>query len=134
MQIPKRLEINGYNKEDWHDAPYFEEVADKITELLKWGPIIGHNVSFDMRHIKAAFRRLGIALYEDPAAYSDVRWGYPLVDTVPLAWLYLPTDRQNLNACREHLNIKSDRAHDAENDVEDCRALFWHILDKTLQE
>ena len=129
---PKALEINGYNKEDWKDAPYFDEVSDKIAELLRWGPIIGHNVSFDMRHIKAAFRRLGIAKYEDPNAYSDIRFGYPLIDTVPLAWLYLPTERQNLNACREYLEIDISRAHDVEKDVEDCRALFWNIIDKTV--
>jgi len=131
---PKALEINGYNKEDWKDAPCFEDVADKIAELLKWGPIVGHNVSFDMRHIKAAFRRLGIELYEDPNTYSDIRWGYPLIDTVSLAWLFLPTDRQNLNACREHLGIDPSRAHSADTDVEDCRELFWHIIDKAYSQ
>ena len=130
---PKALEINGYNKEDWENAPYFYEVSDKIAELLRWGPIIGHNVSFDMRHIKAAYRKLGIEKHGDPKAFSDIRFGYPLIDTVSLAWLYLPTDRQNLNACREFLEIPTERAHDVENDVEDCRSLFWSILDKTLE-
>jgi len=119
---PTALRICGYNEEEWANAPSFEEVSSTIEEKLRWGPIVGHNVSFDIRHIKAAFRRYD----PDP----NRRFGYPLIDTVALAWLFLPTERQNLNACREHLGISTSRAHECENDVEDCRQLFWHIIDK----
>ena len=123
---PTALKICGYSEEEWSDAPYFEDVADTIEEKLRWGPIVGHNVSFDMRHIKAAFRRY--------APKSDRRFGYPLIDTVALSWLFLPTDRQNLNACREYLEIDTSRAHDCENDVEDCRNVFWHIIEKVYKD
>jgi len=130
---PKRIEdadkealkICRYSEDEWSDAPNFEDVASTIEEKLRWGPIIGHNVSFDIRHLKAAFRRY--------VKFGNmVRFGYPLIDTIPLAWLYLDTNRQNLNACREHMGISTDRAHDCINDVEDCRRLFWNIVDKTM--
>ena len=39
----KALEINGYNEEDWKDAPFFADIAHLIVSKLQWGPIIGHN-------------------------------------------------------------------------------------------
>ena len=43
--------------------------------------------------------------------------GYPAIDTCALAYIYLPTERQNLNALREHFDISTDRAHSADTDV-----------------
>ena len=118
----KALEIAGYNEKEWEGAPSFQEVSETILEKLKWGPVIGHNVDFDIRHIKGCFRKYCKNKYP--------RFGYPLIDTVALAWLFLPTDKQNLNECRKYLNIDTNRAHKADTDVEDCRILFWSIVDK----
>ena len=54
--------------------------------------------------------------------------GYPVIDTCALAYLFLPTEKQNLNFLREHFNIDISRAHSADTDVEDCRTVFYNIM------
>jgi DNA polymerase III epsilon subunit-like protein len=132
------LKICNYNKDDWKDAPAFEEVADKIIEKLAWGPIIGHNIQFDIDHLTAAFKRRGWSELGRKESLGDsekkYKIGYPLVDTCALAFLFLSTERQNLNALREYFNIDIARAHDALNDVEDCREVFYNILHMKLAD
>ena len=130
------LRICGYNEESWSDAPSFEEVAHTIQKKLVWGPIVGHNVQFDVEHLTAAFKRRGWS----PITRKDnifsvlenkekkYKFGYPVIDTCALAYLFLPAERQNLNALREHFDISTDRAHSADTDVEDCRTVFYNIL------
>ena len=49
-----------------------------------------------------------------------------------LSYLFVPTERQNLNALREHLDISTEGAHEACKDVRDCRTVFWNIFNKTM--
>ena len=129
------LKICDYNDEDWEDAPYFEDVAHTIAKKLRWGPIVAHNVQFDIAHLKASFARRGWLEPKRDERFDDnkklFRFGYPVIDTCALAYLYLPTERQNLNAAREYIGINQDRAHDAITDTEDCRQLFYHIIGQT---
>ena len=53
------LKICKYNVNDWHDAPVLEEVADEIIKRLMWGPIVGHNIQFDIDHIRSSLKRRG---------------------------------------------------------------------------
>ena len=134
------LEVCKYSKEEWEDAPSFEDIAKTIAKKLVWGPIVGHNIQFDIDHIVAAFKRrnwksigrndniYGV-LESDEKKYKI---GYPLIDTCALAFLFTPSDRQNLNALRDHFGIDTNRAHDAGNDVEDCRTVFYNILNMKL--
>ena len=55
----KALEINGYNEEEWKDAPSFSEVAETIAKKLRYGPLVAHNINFDISHLKASFKRRG---------------------------------------------------------------------------
>ena len=129
------LKICGYNKADWEDAPSFEEVAEEIAKRIKFGPVVGHNIQFDIAHLKASFLRRGWKEPEIGEKYGSgnkrFRVGYPVIDTCVMAYLFLPTERQNLNALREHFNISTDRAHSADTDVEDCRHVFYQIMDYT---
>ena len=127
------LEICKYSDEEWEGAPSFEDVAETIAKKLAWGPIVGHNVQFDIAHIKASFNRRG---WREPEwkerldiSKKMFKVGYPAIDTCALAYIYLPTERQNLNALREHFEISTDRAHSADTDVEDCRTVFYKIIE-----
>ena len=128
---PEALRVCGFNPEKWEDAPAFEEVADKIVDLLTWGPIVGHNIQFDIQHIKSVLKRYGYQEELTGRGKTDksFRIGYPQIDTCGLAYLFLPTERQNLNALREHFNIDTERAHSADTDAEDCRTVFYNIID-----
>jgi DNA polymerase III epsilon subunit-like protein len=132
------LEVCNYNDDDWEDAPLFEEVAETISKRLAWGPIVGHNVQFDIAHIRASFERRGWRLTGRNERFDPslklYKIGYPAIDTCALAFLYLPTERQNLNALRDHFDISKDRAHNAETDVEDCRSVFYNILSVTTSQ
>jgi DNA polymerase III epsilon subunit-like protein len=130
------LQICNYSNEEWKDAPSMEDVASDIVTRLQWGPIVGHNVQFDIDHIKAALQRYG---YRKSKRNEDItpknknfRIGYPVIDTCALAYLFVPSERQNLNALREHYGIDTSRAHSADTDAEDCRFVFYDIINNVL--
>ena len=122
LASPEALEVCKYNDEDWKDAPSFDVVA--------------HNASFDIAHLKASFERRGWREPERNERFDDdkklFRVGYPVIDTCALAYLFMPTERQNLDTIREFLDIDKSRAHDATTDTEDCRQLFYRIIEDTI--
>ncbi len=127
------LKICKYNSEEWASAPSFEEVAHEIAKRLLWGPIVGHNVQFDLSHIKSVFQRYGWKytdrIENNLVENKNYRIGYPVIDTCALAFIFLPSARQNLNALREFYEIdKTDREHNALTDAEDCRHVFYNIV------
>ena len=126
------LEVCGYSDEEWADAPMLETVAYDIVKRLMWGPIVGHNVQFDVSHVRAVLQRYGYSESERGKKVTPdnktYKIGYPQIDTCALAYLFLPTERQNLNALREYFEIDTARAHNADTDVEDCRHVFYNIM------
>lgn len=129
------LKICNYTDEAWHDAPSFQEVAAEISKRLTWGPLVAHNINFDLSHIRAVFGRYG---WEEVDRVSDLetdkrfKIGYPIIDTCALAYLFLPTERQNLNELREYFDISTDGAHEAVKDTQDCRQVFYSIIGEKL--
>ena len=130
------LKVCKYSDEDWENAPHFEDVAEKIANKIAWGPLVAHNAQFDIAHLKASFERRG---WRQPefnekfdASKKMFKIGYPVIDTWGLAYIFLPSERQNLNALREYFNIDTSRAHSADTDVEDCREIFYNIVNTTL--
>jgi DNA polymerase III alpha subunit (gram-positive type) len=127
------LKICKYNTDEWEDAPYFEEVAETIVKKLTWGPLVAHNIQFDMSHLSASLSRRGW----QPAKNfqrTDIKnkifsFGYPLIDTCALAYLFIPTQKQNLNTLREHFDLSTDNAHSSDSDTEHCREIFYNIID-----
>tara|TARA_R110001583_G_scaffold34119_1_gene114826 strand:+ start:479 stop:1060 length:582 start_codon:yes stop_codon:yes gene_type:complete len=129
------LNICNYRDDDWEDAPFLEDVADTIIKKLKYGPIVAHNIQFDISHLKAAFLRRGWETIKPGEKYGSgnkkFNVGYPLIDTCALAYIFLPTERQNMAVLREHFNISKEGAHTAEKDTRDCRAIFYKIIGGT---
>ena len=128
------LKINGFKAKEYIDAPIFEDVADTIIEKLRWGPIVAHNASFDVAFIESNLERYTDWRRGNRTDYDEktYRLGYPVIDTVGLAYLLMPTERQNLMALREFLEIEKDGGHEAIKDVYDCRTVFWHCLEKCM--
>ena len=131
---PKALEINGYNEVEWDDAPFFSDIAHLIVHKLQWGPVIAHNVNFDISFVENCLQRYSGWKKGGRTDFNEkiFRLGYPQIDTVALSYLFLPTERQNLNALREHFDISTEGAHEACKDVRDCRTVFWSIFSKTM--
>ena len=129
------LKICGYSDKEWADAPMFEEVADTIASKLRYGPLVAHNISFDINHLTSVFERYKYEQWtiEAPENAKTYSFGYPKIDTCALAYMFLPTERQNLDTLREHLVIPTEGAHTAEKDVHDCRQVFYHIVSETIK-
>ena len=128
------LRVNGFQPREWLDAPIFEDVADEIVERLRWGPIVAHNAPFDVAFIESNLNRYTSWRRGNRTDFGEKTYslGYPVIDTVPLAYLLMPTERQRLNELREFLDISTDGGHEAIKDVHDCRAVFWHCLEKCM--
>jgi DNA polymerase III epsilon subunit-like protein len=128
------LKICKYNPEDWDDAPSFEDVSCEIAKRLEWGPIVGHNIQFDLSHIKSVFKRFGwrqVDRLENNLIPENrcFKIGYPIIDTCALAFIFTPSERQNLSALRQFYEIDEEgRAHNALADAEDCRQIFYNIV------
>ena len=125
------LKICGYREDEWSDAPSFGEVAKEISKRLTRGPLGAHNINFDLAHIRAVFGRYKwteVDSVSDLDRANTYKIGYPIIDTCALAYLFLPTERQNLNELRNHFNISSDGAHEAVKDTQDCRQIFYNII------
>ena len=129
------LKINGFKPKEYIDAPIFEDVADTIIEKLRWGPIVAHNANFDVSFIES-----NLARYTDwkKSSTTDLnertyRLGYPVIDTVALSYLLIPSERQSLMALREHFDITTYGGHEAIKDVHDTRTIFWKCLEKCLE-
>ena len=56
------LEVCMYNEEEWADAPSFKDVAPEIAKRLMWGPLVAHNIQFDIGHIRSVFKRYGVIM------------------------------------------------------------------------
>ncbi len=128
------LKINNFKPKEWINAPIFEDVADKIIEKLRWGPIVAHNAAFDISFIESCLDRYTVWKKGIRTDFQEktYRLGYPVIDTVALSYLMLDSDRQNLVALRDHLGIDQDGSHEAVKDVMDCRTVFWHCLEKIM--
>lgn len=132
------LEINNYSDEAWKDSVTLESVAGDIAKSIAWGPLVGHNIQFDINHIVSSLESIGWRRAEQGERFDIEKKiyqiGYPIIDTCALAYLFVETEKQNLNVLREHMNISLNRAHDAKNDVEDCRQIFYHIMKNTTRD
>ena len=131
------LKICNYNEDEWADAPNFNEVSREIAKRLTWGPLVGHNINFDLSHIRAVFNRYGWKEVDDIKQLGDnknFKIGYPIIDTCALAYLFLPSERQNLQSLREHFEISQEGSHNAVKDTEDCRQIFYNIVSGNLPD
>ena len=131
------LAICNYTEEGWENAPSFSQVAGEIAKRLTWGPLVAHNINFDLSHIRAVFARYKWTEVDSVKNLDDeqtFKVGYPIIDTCALAYLFLPTERQNLNELRQYFNIRTDGAHEAVKDTEDCRTVFYNIIGEKLDK
>jgi DNA polymerase-3 subunit epsilon len=51
--------LTGITENDVADKPYFEDIADELSEFLNSAILVAHNVRFDYSFLKESFRRVG---------------------------------------------------------------------------
>ena len=63
QNIPRYIQaFTGINNEMVADAPYFEEVAEKVYTILQGNIFVAHNVNFDYSFVKNHLQLYGYTL------------------------------------------------------------------------
>ena len=95
---PKALFVNGYRKEDWHDAISLHQALLILSEKVEKATMLSYNVSFDYAFLQAAWRSTGI---QDPMNYHRL-------DLLTMAWMKIPHNKMQAWALKtvcSYLNI-----------------------------
>lgn len=97
-------------------APKFEDVADRLMDLIGDDIIMGHNVTFDLAFLYRALEKLGRTL---KVSY---------VDTYTLSRKYFQgLENYKLTTVCDALNIYQDNAHRALDDCYSCYNVFCKL-------
>jgi len=119
--IPFEIQLlTGVTNADVATAPFFDEVAMTIFNLLEDRTLVAHNVGFDGPFIISALKdALGIELE------------VPLIDTVQLAQICHPTALSyRLSDLTEALEIRHTQVHTAGSDARATAELFLKMKTK----
>ena len=115
--IPKAaFKIHGISNEMVEDAPTMIEVADLIIKFVGSDPLVGHNISFDLRMLYQSGCKFS---FEDRKVY----------DTLSIARRCLECDNYKLTTICSHLGIQQETAHRAESDCSATGLLFLHLFE-----
>lgn len=114
---PFITELTGINNSMLDKAPRIENVLPKVYNFIGDSVVIGHNVSFDLDMLDAAYLRCNI---QPPSS--------TFIDTMRLArTLFKDMDRYRLSDLLEYLNIPRSNAHRALGDVQSTLACYRKI-------
>lgn len=120
-KIPKNIEIlTGITNVQVKKAPLFSDIAETLWGYLKDTTFVAHNITFDYRFLKAAFKKEGITNFSPPG-----------IDTVTLAQIFFPTELSfRLKDLAQRFNFSHNRPHQADSDAEVTADLFLKIQEK----
>ena len=107
-RIPVAIQrLTGIHPQDLVSAPYFDEIAPALEQMLADTVIVAHNVNFDYPFLNAEFERVGLRTLDNDA-----------LDTVQLAQILLPNSvSYRLSDLTHLLNIKHSNPHQADSDA-----------------
>ena len=122
--IPYEIQqLTGVDKKEVKQAPYFDEIASTIFQLLEGKTFVAHNISFDYSYLVESFREL-----------AGIEWSAPCVDTVQLAQICYPTiESYRLQDLTQLLEIPHQQIHSAGSDAYATAQLFLNCLEELEQ-
>jgi DNA polymerase-3 subunit epsilon len=100
--------LTGITNEDVYDAPFFEDIADEITDFIGSDILAGHNLSFDSSFLRKEFMYCGKQPLDNlnVCTLKLVRRMYPMLRS------------KALGVVCKHLGLKNSGAHRALGDSE----------------
>ena len=105
--------LTGIRPDQVKRAPHFSSVSYDLESFLENHPIIGHNISFDLKFLEVE----GLSLAN------------PSYDTWDLAYFLLPRNPEyNLQSFIRQFQLSSAKAHQAIDDADAARQLFLLLL------
>ncbi|ALC23139.1 TerD family protein [Streptomyces pristinaespiralis] len=117
---PGPVHVHGLTAERLHGAPAFEEVAQRISQMLEGRVLVAHNAQFDYDFLAHEFARAGVSL---PVARR-------LCTLALNRRVDPPTQDLRLGTLAAHYGVPQLRAHDA---LDDTRVLAG-VLRASLRE
>ncbi|WP_101844065.1 ATP-dependent DNA helicase DinG [Halobacillus sp. Marseille-P3879] len=115
--------LTGIDNEDVIGAPLFSEIAEEVYQLFYDTYIVAHNVEFDLGFLNSELIECGFPPL-----------GNPIIDTVELARILLPTSTSfKLGHLAEQLQLGHERPHRALSDAQVTGELLLYLLDKLTQ-
>ena len=114
--IPEFVQrLTGISPNQVRRAPFFSSIVAELESFLGPYPIIGHNISFDLRFLESH----GLPLRN------------PNYDTWDLASIFLPNSNEySLSYLSQSLGINHNDAHRALADAQATRGVFLTLLKK----
>jgi DNA polymerase-3 subunit epsilon len=111
-------QLTGITNEDVYDAPFFEDIADEITEFIGSNILTAHNLSFDSSFLKKEFIYCG----KEPLNNLGLC-------TLKLSRRIYPMLRsKSLGVVCKHLGLKNSGAHRALSDSEVTAKLLIKLI------
>lgn len=116
--ISKQIQhLTGISNTRVNKAPYFEDVATTIYQLLADTIFVAHNIHFDYHFLAQELTRCGAPKLTIPG-----------IDTVELAQIFLPTEKSfRLGDLSESLGLIHDNPHQADSDAQVTAELLLTI-------
>ncbi|MGO5333941.1 exonuclease domain-containing protein [Enterococcus cecorum] len=116
--VPKNIQhLTGLTNRRLVKAPYFEDVALMIENILQDTVFVAHNVHFDYQFLSNTFVKYGYEALTIPA-----------IDTVDLAQIFLPVQSSyRLNDLVTNLGISHENPHQADSDAKVTAELFLYL-------
>ena len=117
--IPEFVQrLTGISPDQVARAPLFSSVAREFEDFVGSSPVIGHNVSFDIRFLTS----------------HDLTLANTAYDTWDLASVLLPsTSQYSLGSLAAHFGVVHDRAHRALDDAKATQQVFLALLRKAAE-
>lgn len=112
------MAVNGITPEMVVDAPVFREILPELDPLLRAGPVLGHNVAFDLKFLCAEYGHAGQVL-PDVLAF----------DTLPVARRHYQFPSNSLGNLARELAIETAQLHRAMSDVLVTYGVFRYFVD-----
>lgn len=121
QMITKQIQsLTGISNGRVKKAPYFEDVAFTIYNLLSGTIFVAHNIYFDYKFLNAELKRCGTPELTIPG-----------IDTVELAQIFLPTETSfRLKYLSDSLGLVHENPHQADSDADVTAQLLLKIQNK----
>ncbi len=113
---PGAAAVNGITNEMVMNAPRFEEVAQKLLELIEGTVLVCHNAPFDVNFLTSELARCGKELPP-----------LPVLDTLRVARQYFHFPSNSLPNIAAYIGVKVTEKHRALADVYTTYRVFEHF-------
>lgn len=113
-------QLTNISDKEVENAPYFEDIAENVRNILEGTVFVAHNTDFDLSFLQSEFKRCGLS-----------EWSGMEIDTVELSKIIYPSSPSyRLQDIAEELDIALPSAHRADDDAEATSKLLLACNEK----